>query len=62
MNTTTIDYPYANRTEAEIDAGLDEAWAGAIRIGLLVPTGKTKWSERKQCMMPVYRRTTVRLP
>jgi hypothetical protein len=43
-------------TEAQIQAGIDEAIAEAVRNGLIVRTGETKWSERKQCMMPVYMR------
>jgi hypothetical protein len=42
-------------TEAEINAGIDEALAEAVRKGLITPTGKTQWSERRQCMIPVYK-------
>jgi hypothetical protein len=59
--TMTFPTPPPSMTEAQIDAGIDEAWTEAIRIGLLVPTGETKWSERKQCLMPVYRRTAKKL-
>jgi hypothetical protein len=55
MNTITIKNGFANKTEAEIDAGIDEAIAEAVRIGMIVPTGKTEWSERRQCLMPVYK-------
>jgi hypothetical protein len=41
-------------TEAEINAGIDEAIAEAVRKGLIVPTGELEWSERRQCLMPVY--------
>jgi hypothetical protein len=46
--------PPANMTEADIDAGIDWALAEAVRAGWLVATGKTEWSERRQCMIPVY--------
>ena len=48
--------PPADMTEAEIEAAINEAFTKAIRNGLIVPTGKMKWSERKQCMIPVYMR------
>jgi hypothetical protein len=48
--------PPAGMTEAQIEAGIDEAFAKAVRTGLIVPTGKRKWSERRQCMIPVYMR------
>ena len=57
MNTITIKNVFANKTEAEIDAGIDEAIAEAVRIGVIVPTGETEWSERRQCLMPVYQST-----
>jgi hypothetical protein len=53
--TTTIQNILANMTEAEINAGIDEAMAEAVRIGLIVLTGEKEWSERRQCLMPVYK-------
>jgi hypothetical protein len=47
-------------TEDEIDLGIEVAFAKAVKDGLLVLTGETKWSERKQCMMPVYMRVPSR--
>jgi hypothetical protein len=41
-------------TEAEIDAGIEEAFAQAVKDGVVMDTGKTKWSERRQRMIPVY--------
>jgi hypothetical protein len=60
MNTITIKNITANKTEAEIDAGIDEALADAVKNGLIVPTGKTQWSERRQCMIPVYKSLVYR--
>ena len=48
--------PPAGLTEAEIDAGIDEAFAQAVRDGLIATTGEMKWSDRKKCMMPIYMR------
>jgi hypothetical protein len=48
--------PPAGMTEAQIEAGIEEAFAQAVRNGILVLTGETQWSERKQCMMPIYMR------
>jgi hypothetical protein len=45
---------FPNKTEAEIDAGIDEALAEAVAKGWIVATGETEWSERRQMMMPVY--------
>jgi hypothetical protein len=42
-------------TDDEIAAGIEEAIAEAVKRGILVDTGRTKWSERKRCMIPVYR-------
>jgi hypothetical protein len=57
MNITTFNNTLARMTEAEINAGLDEAFTEAVRIGLIVPTGETEWSERRLCLMPVYQST-----
>ena len=46
--------PPAGMTEAQIDAGIDEALAEAVRAGSLVATGKMQWSERRQCLIPIY--------
>jgi hypothetical protein len=59
-NTMKFPTPPAGMTEDEIDAGIEEAFAKAVKTGLLVLTGETKWSERKQCMMPVYMRVPSR--
>jgi 1,4-dihydroxy-2-naphthoyl-CoA synthase len=48
MNSITIKNVFANKTEAEIDAAIDEAIAEAVLIGVIVPTGETEWSERRQ--------------
>jgi hypothetical protein len=48
--------PPPGMTEAEIDADIEEAFAELVRKGLIVPTGKTKWSERKQRLVPAYMR------
>ena len=48
--------PPAGMTEAQIDASIDWALAEAVRAGWLVATGETEWSERRQCMIPVYTR------
>jgi hypothetical protein len=58
--TATIKNIFANKTEAEIIAGIDEALAEAVRKGLVVPTGRTQWSERRQCMIPVYKSLVYR--
>lgn len=50
--------PPPGMTEAQIDAGIDEALADAVRNGLLAATGEIKWSERRQSMIPVYKRVT----
>jgi hypothetical protein len=55
-NTMKFLTPPVGMTEAGIDLGIEEAFAQAVRNGLLVLTGKTQWSERKQCMMPIYMR------
>ena len=43
-----------NMTEAEIYAGIEEVFAQAVKDGVLMDSGKTKWSERQQRMIPVY--------
>jgi hypothetical protein len=46
--------PPANMTEADIDAGIEWALAEAVRAGWLVATGEMQWSERRQCLIPIY--------
>jgi hypothetical protein len=53
--TASIKNLLDNLTEAEINAGIDEAMAEAVRIGTIAPTGKMEWSDRRQCMIPVYK-------
>jgi hypothetical protein len=53
--TTIVKNIHDNMTEAEINAGLDEVFAEAVRIGIIALTGETEWSEHRQCLMPVYK-------
>jgi hypothetical protein len=55
-NTMKFSNSPAGMTKAQIEAGIDEAFAKAVGNGLIVPTGETKWSERKQRMIPIYKR------
>jgi hypothetical protein len=55
-NTMKFPIPHPSMTEAEIEAGIDEAFAKSVKDGVIAPTGEMKWSERKQCMMPIYMR------
>ena len=43
-----------NMTEAEVYAGIEEVFAQAVKDGVVMDSGKTKWSERQQRMIPVY--------
>jgi alkylhydroperoxidase/carboxymuconolactone decarboxylase family protein YurZ len=53
-NTMKFPTPPPDMTEAQIDAGIDEALEEAVKRGTLVNTGKTQWSKRRRRLIPIY--------
>jgi hypothetical protein len=52
MTTTAL-----NKNETQIRLAIDEAIRQAVNEGLLVDTGKKRWSEKTQTYQTVWRRT-----